>query len=50
MIIKFIWASIMFLLTAGVLFYASYGIDVKTVYYDKSENIVARRAETTPPR
>jgi hypothetical protein len=42
MIIKFIWVSIMFLLTVGAIFLASFGIEVKEIYYDRSENIVAR--------
>jgi hypothetical protein len=45
MIIKFIWVSIMFLLTVGALFLASFGVDVKAVYYDRSESMVATDAD-----
>jgi hypothetical protein len=43
--IKLIWVAVMFLITVGALFLASFGIDIQTAYYDKSEDIVVNRTE-----
>jgi hypothetical protein len=40
MIAKFVWISIMVILSAGAIFLASFGLDIQVAYYDRSENIV----------
>lgn len=41
MIIKLIWAAIMFVITVGAIFFSAIGLDIPIAYYEKSEVIVA---------
>jgi hypothetical protein len=40
MIIKFYWICLVFLVTIGFIFLASFGFDVDVAFYDRIENLV----------
>jgi hypothetical protein len=45
-IFKVLWVSIMFLTIVGVLFFASFGLDIPVAYYEKTETLIANVEQT----